>query len=130
MLKRCGFLSNVSRGKWKVNQHIPDWFSLHHAQVVIGWVGTNEDRRLILNQMANGEDRIAQAAASSPTVMEAFNTFLMDIEDFKSVEVSTKKKKSAKMSASYNKLYEKLDNIHHNMVTINSNLRELIEIYK
>lgn len=133
MLKRCGFLSNISRGKWKVNQHIPDWFSLADAQKIIGWTGDIEERGILLNNIRiyNELEKESQATRMfPPAIAESYGSLIKEIERHEASENTKKKKKSPKMSASYNKLYKKLDNIHHNMVAINSNLQELIEIYK
>ena len=37
MLKKSGIVTNVKRGEWKVNLHIPDWFTLAHANIMCGY---------------------------------------------------------------------------------------------
>ena len=141
MLRRCGWIENVSRGEWRVLQHIPSWFSIRDAQHIIGWTGTNDDRRRILNDLANEPKDIDVSVAvdwgrlaMNSSISESYESLKKEIDNYDGpVHFDTKKKKkkkSAKMSASYNKLYEKLDKIHHDMMAINSNLRELIEIYR
>jgi hypothetical protein len=141
MLKNCNFIENVSRGEWRVLKHIPLWFSTRHAQIITGWAGTNEDRRQILNDLANELEYVDVPVAidwgrlaGNSSISESYESLKKEIDNYDGpVHFDTKKKKkkkSAKMSASYNKLYEKLDKIHHDMMAINSNLRELIEIYK
>jgi len=36
-LKKAEFISKVSHGVWKVNRHIPNWFSSAHTQVLNGY---------------------------------------------------------------------------------------------
>jgi hypothetical protein len=136
MLKRCGFIENVKRGEWKVLQNIPHWFSLSDAQKIIGWTGDNEEREILLNNIHiyNKLEKESQVTRMFPNaIMESYDSLIKEMDRHEAAEKTKKKKKKkkvAKMSASYNNLYEKLDNIHHDMVTINNNLRELIEIYK
>jgi hypothetical protein len=37
MLKRGGFVKNVKRGEWQVLLHVPEWFTLSHLNVIIGY---------------------------------------------------------------------------------------------
>ena len=44
-LKKAGFISQVERGTWKVDRHIPDWFDFGHLSILLGyhkWDYTNK----------------------------------------------------------------------------------------
>ena len=36
-LRRAGFISNVKRGTWKVDRHIPEWFDHGHLSILLGY---------------------------------------------------------------------------------------------
>jgi len=36
-LGRAGFITNTSRGHWRVERHIPSWFTLGHLQHILGY---------------------------------------------------------------------------------------------
>lgn len=123
MLKNSGFIKNVARGEWKVIAYVPYWFNVRHAQILSGWVGTTEDCYQILNNIT----------AEPPVIVKPEYRILESQVSDSLAKLSAKKKKkkkATKMSASYNMLCEKLDSIHHDMLVINSNLQELIDIYK
>lgn len=57
MLKRGGFVKNIKRGEWQVLMHVPEWFTLSHLNVLIGYPnggytarGTNFDGRTIYKE--------------------------------------------------------------------------------
>lgn len=37
MLKKNGFIKNVRRGLWEVTREIPDWFTVAHAETLLGY---------------------------------------------------------------------------------------------
>jgi hypothetical protein len=57
MLKRGGFVKNIKRGEWTVLMHIPEWFTLSHLNVLVGYPmggysahGKNSDGRTIYKE--------------------------------------------------------------------------------
>ena len=45
MLKYSGIVTNVKRGEWKVNLHIPDWFTLAHANIMCGYTTSTRSKQ-------------------------------------------------------------------------------------
>lgn len=37
VLKRTGFISHISRGVWEVERTIPEWFTISHAETLLGY---------------------------------------------------------------------------------------------
>jgi len=64
-LKNSGFIANVKHGIWKVERHIPNWFSSGHAQVLAGYA-------LSFNGM-NRTDIIAQCDENARYAMGLVN---------------------------------------------------------
>lgn len=45
MLKYSGIVTNVKHGEWRVNLHIPDWFTLAHANVMCGYHSSTRSKK-------------------------------------------------------------------------------------
>ena len=61
-LKRAGFISNVKRGTWKVERHIPEWFDHGHLSILLcyyKWDSENQCNILTYKGM-NRADIIAR----------------------------------------------------------------------
>jgi hypothetical protein len=61
MLKKCGFLKHIKRGQWEVTKHIPHWFDLGHAAILLGYYQyrKNEEGNYVSIKTYKGMDRIA-----------------------------------------------------------------------
>ena len=44
-LRRAGFISNVKRGTWKVDRHIPEWFDHGHLSILLGHYKWDSENR-------------------------------------------------------------------------------------
>ena len=44
-LKKAGFISNVKRGTWKVDRHIPKWFDHGHLSILLGYYKWDPENR-------------------------------------------------------------------------------------
>jgi len=45
MLKYSGIVTNVKHGEWRVNLHIPDWFTLAHANIMCGYTTSTRSKQ-------------------------------------------------------------------------------------
>lgn len=43
-LKKAGFISNIKRGTWKVERHVPEWFDMGHLSILLGYYKWDENR--------------------------------------------------------------------------------------
>lgn len=44
-LKKAGFISNIKRGTWKVERHIPEWFDHGHLSILLGYYKWDSEKR-------------------------------------------------------------------------------------
>lgn len=61
-LKKAGFISNVKRGTWKVDRHIPEWFDHGHLSILLGYYKWDSENRcyILTYKGMNRVDILAQ----------------------------------------------------------------------
>ncbi len=61
-LRSAGFVSNVKRGVWRVNYHIPSWATLSALETARGYKGTQAQRKAMRAKIAEYKQAGAQPA--------------------------------------------------------------------
>jgi len=50
-LRKTGFIKNVKHGTWRVERHIPAWFTLGHLQFILGYLRTHKYNGMTINEI-------------------------------------------------------------------------------